>query len=73
MRGAGLDKETLGVITAKKKAKVSKESKSWTSREIEKAWRLKNKGKPNREIGLALGRTAASVHYIVGKTHDYMG
>ena len=48
-----------------------KTQRSWTAREIRKVWALKNKGRSNREIGLVIGRTAAAVHYIVGRTYDH--
>jgi transcriptional regulator len=48
-----------------------RKQKSWSWKEIKKVWKLKDKGLNNREIGKIIGRTKASVHYIIGKTHDY--
>lgn len=44
--------------------------KRWTWKEVCKAWKMKRAGRSNREIGLVLGRTGASVHYMIGKTYD---
>jgi IS30 family transposase len=51
--------------------KAKMKTKKPNSSEINKVWKLKDKGLSNREIGERLGRKPDAISHIIRKTHDY--